>query len=228
MLGKKKKTEKKEKNMTYAVIGLGRFGQALASELYSKGVDLVIIDKDPEKVRLCRKFTDNAFVMEHINRYSLKKVGVEDIDVAIVCLAHQIDQSILITLDLVSLGIPRVIAKAQNSKHGVILDKLGAEVVYPERDMAIRLANRLEYSKTLDYIRLSEQINITKVKVTDKGNNKTILDLKIRQKYGCNIIALESGDSVNNVITPETRLNKNDIIYVTGSKERLEKLIKHI
>jgi len=228
MLGKKKKVEKKEKNMTYAVIGLGRFGQALASELYSKGVDLVIIDKDPEKVRLCRKFTDNAFVMEHINRYSLKKVGIEDIDVAIVCLAHQIDQSILITLDLVSLGIPRVIAKAQNSKHGIILDKLGAEVVYPERDMAIRLANRLEYSKTLDYIRLSEQINITKVKVTDKGNNKTILDLKIRQKYGCNIIAIESANGVNDVITPVTKLNKNDIIYVTGSKERLDKLIKHI
>ena len=222
------KKRRRENHLTYAIIGLGRFGMALANELYSKGVDLVLIDKDPEKIRKVRQFTENAFIVENVSRNTLNKVGIEDVDVAIVCLAHQIDTSILITLDLVNLGVPRVIAKAQNSKHGIILEKLGAEVVYPERDMAVRLANRLENSKTLDYIKLSEKVNITKLKVTEKGNNKSIIDLKIRQKFGCNVIAVERGNFVDDNVDPKFLLMKNDIIYVTGSDEKLEKLIKYI
>jgi len=225
---KKAKKKKLEHNMTYAVIGLGRFGAALANELASKGVDLVVVDRDPNKIRHFRQVTENAFIVDNVNKSSLKKIGVENVDVAIVCIAHQIDSSILITLDLINLGIPRVIAKAQNANHGVILEKIGAEVVYPERDMAVRLANRLENSKTLDYIRLSEKINITKVKVTEKSNNKSILDLKIRAKYGCNVIAIESNDVVNDNVHPDSILHKNDIIYVTGSNEKLDRLIKHI
>jgi len=220
--------KEKEKKLTYAIIGLGRFGMALASELFSKGADVMVIDKDPEKIKICRVFTENAYIVDNISKMSLKKIGIENIDIVIVCISNHIDQSILITLDLVSMGIKRVIAKAQNSKHGIILEKIGAEVVYPERDMAIRLANRLEYTKTLDYIRLSEKINITKVKVTSKGHGKSILDLKIRQKYGCNVIAIEKGNYVNDNVDPHSTLEINDIIYVTGSKERLEKFIRHI
>ncbi len=225
---KSKKKKKLESKMTYAVIGLGRFGGALANELAAKGVDLMVIDKDPNKIRHFRAVTENAFVMENINKNSLRKIGIDNCDVAIVCIAHQIDSSILITLDLINLGVSRVIAKAQNTNHGIILEKIGAEVVYPERDMAIRLANRLENSKTLDYIRLSEKINITKVKVTEKSNNKSILQLKIRPKYGCNVIAIESNNIVNDNVHPDSILHKNDIIYVTGSNEKLDRLIKHI
>lgn len=218
----------REKQLTYAVIGLGRFGTALALELYSKGADLVLIDSNPEKIRWARDFTENAYIVDSINRTSLRKIGIQNCDVAVVCIANHIDDSIMITLDLVSMGVPKVFAKARNEKHGIILEKIGAEVVYPERDMALRLANRLENAKTLDYVRLSEKVNITKVKVTDRSNNKTVIDLKIRNKFGCNIVAIERGESVYDIITPDTRLMKNDIIYVTGSPERLEKLIKFI
>ena len=225
MFGKKKV---KEKNLTYAVIGLGRFGQALATELAMKNVDLVVIDRNHDKIKEMRKLTENAFVADGTDKTALRKVGIENCDIVIVCLANQIDASILVTLDLVSMGIHRVIAKAQSIKHGIILEKIGAEVVYPERDMAIRLANRLENSKTLDYIRLSEKVNITKVKVTQKGADKTVLDLKIRQKFGCNIIAIERGNDVYDNIDPNLVLKKNDVIYVTGTNEHLDKLVEHI
>lgn len=222
-----KRRKLRDGHLTYAILGLGRFGMALGIELANKGVDFMVVDHDAEKIRYMRELTENAFIADCSDPVALKKIGVNNVDIAVVCIS-QIDLSILLALDLVNMGIPRVIAKAQSAKHGVILSKMGAEIVFPERDMALRLASRLENSKTLDYVRLSEQVNITKIRVTDRGKDKTILDLKIRQKYGCNVIAVERKYQVSDTIDPNTVLKKNDIIYVTGSKEHLESLIKHI
>lgn len=222
-----KRRKLRDGRLTYAILGLGRFGLALAIELANKGVDFMVVDHDAEKIRYMRELTENAFIADCSDPVALKKIGVNNVDIAVVCIS-QIDLSILLALDLVNMGIPRVIAKAQSAKHGVILSKMGAEIVFPERDMALRLASRLENSKTLDYVRLSEQVNITKIRVTDRGKDKTILDLKIRQKYGCNIIAVERKYQVSDTVDPNMVLKKNDIIYVTGSKEHLESLIKHI
>ncbi|MCQ2795428.1 MAG: TrkA family potassium uptake protein [Bacilli bacterium] len=222
-----KRRKLRDGRLTYAILGLGRFGMALAIELANKGVDFMVVDHDAEKIRYLRELTENAFIADVSDSVALKKIGVNNVDIAVVCIS-QIDLSILLALDLVSMGIPRVIAKAQSAKHGVILAKMGAEIVFPERDMALRLASRLENSKTLDYVRLSEQVNITKIRVTDRGKDKTLLDLKIRQKYGCNVIAVERKYQVSDVVDPNMVLKKNDIIYVTGSKEHLENLIKHI
>lgn len=222
-----KRRKLRDGRLTYAILGLGRFGLALAIELANKGVDFMVVDHDAEKIRYMRELTENAFIADCSDPVALKKIGVNNVDIAVVCIS-QIDLSILLALDLVNMGIPRVIAKAQSAKHGVILSKMGAEIVFPERDMALRLASRLENSKTLDYVRLSEQVNITKIRVTDRGKDKTILDLKIRQKYGCNVIAVERKYQVSDTVDPNMVLKKNDIIYVTGSKEHLESLIKHI
>lgn len=222
-----KRRKLRDGRLTYAILGLGRFGMALAIELANKGVDFMVVDHDAEKIRYLRELTENAFIADVSDSVALKKIGVNNVDIAVVCIS-QIDLSILLALDLVSMGIPRVIAKAQSAKHGIILAKMGAEIVFPERDMALRLASRLENSKTLDYVRLSEQVNITKIRVTDRGKDKTLLDLKIRQKYGCNVIAVERKYQVSDVVDPNMVLKKNDIIYVTGSKEHLENLIKHI
>lgn len=220
--------KKKEKNQTYAIIGLGRFGSALADELHELGVELLVIDRDPEKIRKYRNYTENAYVIEDINEASLRKVGIENCDVAVVCIADQIDASILITLDLVNIGVKHILARAKSANHGAVLNKLGAEVVYPERDMAIRVARRLENSKTLDYISLSEQVNITKLKITNKGANKNILDLKIREKFGCNIIAIETRGMVLDTVNPIYALKKGDIIYATGNSAQLAKLTNHV
>ena len=137
---------KKEKE-TYGIVGLGRFGYALAMELAEADADLLVLDKDEEKVREIREYTENAYVVKSLDKKSLAETGIQNCDVVVVCIGEQMDTSILTTLHLVSLGIPTVIAKAKSVEHGEILEKLGAEVVYPERDMAVRLAHRLETSK---------------------------------------------------------------------------------
>ena len=126
---------KKDKQI-YAIIGLGRFGYALAMELASSDAELLVLDKNEEKIREIREITDNALVVNGYDKKTLAETGVQNCDVAVVCIGEQMDISILMTLNLVSLGIPKVIAKATSSEHGEILAKLGAEVVYPERDMA--------------------------------------------------------------------------------------------
>lgn len=214
----------KDGKLAYGIVGLGRFGYALAMELAAAEADLLVIDQDEEKIRELREFTDNAFTMASLDKKSLAETGIQNCDVAVVCIGEQIDTSILTTLHLVSFGIPHVISKANSAEHGEILEKLGAEVVYPERDMAVRLASRLETSSVLDLIQLSEQINISKLLLPERFIEKSVLDVDLRARFGVNIIALESNGAVIETITPDYIFRKNDILFLTGSKDGLVKL----
>ena len=133
----------------YGIIGLGRFGKALALQLTESGKDILVLDADEDSIREIREYTENAFIVKNLDKKTLLETGIQDCDVVVLCIGERIDTSILATLTLTSLGIPCVIAKASSAEHGEILEKLGAEVVYPERDMALRLARRLESSKIL-------------------------------------------------------------------------------
>lgn len=214
---------KKERDI-FGIIGLGRFGSALAIELASAGTDLLVIDRDEEKVRELRDYTENAYVVKNLDKKALTETGVQNCDVAVVCIGEHMDTSILTTLNLVSLGIPTVIAKATSIEHGEILEKLGAEVVYPERDMAIRLAHRLEASKMLDYIQLSEKLNISKLIIPDRIVGKTVLSVNLRGEFGINIIAIENNGNLIETINPDYVFRKGDIMFISGSKNSLDRL----
>lgn len=136
------------------------------------------------------------------------------------------DKSLLTTLNLVSMGIPKIIAKATSLEHGQILEKIGAEVVYPEHDMAVRLANRLETSSMLDFVQLSEKINISKVKIPNHIIGKTVLEIDLRAKFGLNIIAIENQGNVIELIEPNYIFKENDILYLSGAKNAFLKLSK--
>lgn len=216
--------KRKNDKMTYGIVGLGRFGYALAVELAKSGAELLVLDREEEKVREMREFTDNAIVTKTLDKKTLSETGIQNCDVAVVCIGEQMDTSILTTLNLVSLGIPKVISKATSTEHGEILAKLGAEVVYPERDMAIRLANRLETSKVLDYMQLSESINISKVIVPDKFIGRSVVDVNLRSRFGLNIIAIETEGNVMDNVLPDYIFKQGDILIVSGSKEGLQQL----
>ena len=220
---KKFNKAKKEKD-TYGIVGLGRFGYALAMELATSGADLVALDRDEEKVRELRDYTENAYVVKSLDKKSLSETGIQNCDVAVVCIGEQMDTSILTTLNLVSLGVPAVIAKATSLEHGEILEKLGAEVVYPERDMAIRLAHRLETSRMLDFIQLSEQLNISKLIIPDRIVGKTVLSVNLRKEFGINIIAIENSGILIETIHPDYVFKKGDILFISGSKAGLNRL----
>lgn len=215
---------KKEQNTSYGVIGLGRFGSALAYELAQSGADLVVLDRDEEKIRDFREYTDSAFIVKGLDKKTLAETGIQNCDVVVICIGEHLDTSILTTLNVVSLGVPRVIAKARSIEHGEILEKLGADIVYPERDMAIRLAHRLEASRVLDYIQLSEKLDISKLIAPERIIGETVKDANLRGKFGVNIIAIENGKNIEQSVSPDYVFKEGDILFVSGSKEGLEKL----
>ncbi len=217
------KKNKKDKN-TYGIVGLGRFGHALAIELAEAGAELLVLDKFEEKVREMRDYTENAYVVRNLDKKTLSETGIQNCDVAIVCISEHMDTSILTTLNLVSLGVPTVISKAASIEHGEILEKLGAEVVYPERDMAIRLAHRLETSKVLDFIQLSEKLNISKLMIPKSIIGKTVQSINIRREFGVNIIAIENSGTLIETVSPDYMFKDGDVMFVSGNKEGLNNL----
>ena len=216
--------KRKKEKLSYGIVGLGRFGYALAVDLAQSGADIMVIDRDEEKVRELREYTENALVVNTLDKKSLMETGIQNCDVGIVCIGEQMESSILTTLNLVSLGVPQVIAKATSAEHGEILAKLGAEVVYPERDMALRLANRLETARVLDFIQLSESINISKRMVPEKFIGKTVLELNIRARFGLNIIAVENSGEVVDVVGPDYTFRAGDVMIISGSRDDLLRL----
>lgn len=220
MFGKSKKEK-----ISYGIVGLGRFGYALAVELAASGAELVVLDQDEEKVREIRELTENAYVVKSLDKKTLSETGIQNCDVAVVCIGEKMDASILTTLHLVSLGIGTVVAKATSEEHGEILEKLGAQVVYPEHDMAIRLAHRLEAGHMLDFVQLSEQVNISKLAIPEKMIGRTVLDVNLRGQFGLNIIAIENGGNVTENISPSLQFRAGDILFVSGAKAGLNRML---
>lgn len=218
-----KRNQKKQERTIYGIIGLGRFGYALAHALAESGAELMVLDNDEEKVREAREYTENAFVVHSLDKKSLAETGIASCDVAVVCIGEQMDVSILTTLNLVSLGVKKVIAKARSAEHGEILEKLGAEVVYPERDMALRLATRLETSKVLDYMQLNEQLNISKIAVPAAIVGQTVIGADLRGRFGMNIVAIENGGDVIDYIKPDYVFRAADVLIVSGRKDALRR-----
>ncbi len=222
------KNQKKNSGELYAIVGLGRFGMALARELSAKGKNLLVVDYDREKINDALEFTDNAFVVSSLSADSLEETGMADADVAVVCIGEKIDVSILATLNILKLGVKRVIAKATSEEQGEVLKLLGAEVVYPEHDMALRLAAKLVSPHILEYISLSDSVDIMEIRMTGVIDGVTIIDSGIRAKFGLNIIALRHGDEMTTDIRPTTKLIAGDTITVIGNKDNIAKLEKYL
>ena len=215
----------KSKNI-YGIIGLGRFGMALALELAKAGAELLVLDRDEEKVRQMREYAENALVVSGLDRKTLMETGIQNCNVAVVCIGEAMGTSILTTLHLVSMGIPSVIAKATSMEHGEILEKLGAQVVYPERDIAIRLAHRLEASHVLDYIQLSEKLNISKLFAPSAIIGKTVIEANLRGRFGANLIAVENNGVLDETVDPDYVFREGDILFVSGNKQELDRLFE--
>lgn len=219
---------KENKSMEYGIIALGMFGFALAKTLIEAGKEVLVIDSDESKIKQIRQYTSNAFVVEMLDRETLEETGIQNCETAVVCIGEKMDVSILTALNLINMGIPRVIAKAVSFDHGAVLTKIGAEVVYPENDMAIRVANRLLYSKALDFIELNDDINIYEIEVPKKLNGIQIRDSNIRKKYKLNIIAIEGESGTILEISPDYILKSGELIVVIGKKNNITRFEEYL
>lgn len=212
----------------FGVIGLGRFGFALASALAKEEKEVIVLDGNENKIKQIRNYTDNAFVVESLDKDTLEEAGIRNCETVIVCIGENVEASILTTLSVIELGVPRVIAKAISIEHGKVLEKIGAEVIFPEHDMAIRLADRLISSKVLDYIMLDNDMSISELKITSKISNKTVLDINIRNRFNLNIIAIEKESVTSIDITPDLILEEGDLIVVVGNVEDVRKFENYL
>jgi len=214
---------KKKNTELYGIIGLGRFGFALAQTLAEAGREIMVIDNNEDKIKEASVFTDNAFVVSSLNKETLEAIGLQDCDTVAVCIGEAIDTSILTTLTVLQLGIKKVISKAISFEHGTVLERLGAQVVYPERDMAVRVANRLLAPQMMEYISLSKEIDISEIRLTDVMEGRTVLELGLRREYGLNIIAINQNDTITTDIVPGLVLHADNSIVVVGRKENIRR-----
>ena len=214
----------KDDNVSYGIVGLGRFGYALAKALAELDADLLILDKDEEKIRDMREYTENALVIKNLDKPSLLETGIQNCDIAIVCIGEQMDISILTTLHLVSMGIPEVVARATSAEHGEILEKLGAKVVYPERDMAERLAKRMEEANMPEFAQLNDKVGIAKLTVAYEMEEETVYDVDIETRFAVKLIAIESNSEILSDIDPYYEFKEDDVIYVLGNIDDIKKL----
>lgn len=208
----------------FGIIGLGRFGYALTKTLAAAGKEILAIDTIESRVKQVRSFTESAFVVGTLDKETLEDAGIQNCETVIVCIGDSIDVSVLTTLNVISMGVPRVIARAMSYEQGLILEKIGAEVIYPENDMAVRLANKLINSSIMETIELRGDIAITELRLTANVANQTVQQLNIRQKYNLNIIALEHNGETTTEIAPECVLYQGDNIVVIGQRDNIKKL----
>ena len=219
------------KKQTFAVIGLGRFGSAMARTLTELGQDVIGIDSNEERVQRHADIIRSAVQLDANDERALRAVGVQDVDVAIISIGENIEASLLAVMLVKDLGVPRVIAKAVTTLHGRILERIGVNrVIFPEREMAIRVAHSLVVANVLDYIELSRDFSIIEMPAPGEFAGKSLKELQLRNKFGLTLIAIKrkpegGGAEVTNVApTADDQIQAGDVLALLGSNERLGQL----
>ena len=208
---------------SYVIIGLGRFGTALALKLQELGNEVMVIDENVEQVQKISNRVTYAVVGDARDEEVLISLGVRNVDCAVVAVGSDLAASILITLNLKALDVPQVICKAPDDLQKRALEKVGADrVVIPERELALKMAQNLSSSSVLDYIELSSECGIIELKAPSAWQNKTIRDLNIRAKYGVNVIAVRNGGGKITVAPgPDYSVREQDIMVILGGSDEL-------
>jgi trk/ktr system potassium uptake protein len=222
-----------------AVIGLGRFGYGVAETLIQKGCEVLAIDTDPEKVQSISDIATFAVQCDATDEKALRSISIQNVDVAVVSMGENIEASILIVQTLKELGVKQIIAKGVSPLHGQILRNLGvSEVIFPERDAAARLAQRLISPNVFEYLELVPGYSVEEVAVPDHLSGLRLREAQIRETYHINVIGIKKRvtrmvkgrmvtDEVFNV-TPslDDVIEKGDVLVVVGKQEDLDRLTK--
>lgn len=186
----------------FLVIGLGRFGTSIAQTLYNGGENVLAIDTDGDLVQevIDNDIIDNGVCCDATDEKALRDLGINNFDVAFVCIGSNIQASILITLTLKELGVKRVITKAVSAPHGKVLNKIGADkIVYPENFMGIRVAHAEMTPNIIEHLKFSDNFLIVEIKAPLNFINKNLIEIELRKKYRANIIAIRKANGYEDV-----------------------------
>ena len=214
----------------YAVLGLGNFGFYLASRLYEKGNEVLAVDKDQARVQEIRDKVSQAVVADTTDRRAMENLGIKDLDAAVVCIGSVLSESILAVLNLKEIGVKQVIAKAISEPHGRILQKIGAsEILFPEKDMAVSLAERLHNPNLIEYLPVLEGFSIIQLAPPKNFIGKSLRELNLINRYGVQVVAIKElvPERLNMIPTAQFILKDSDIMILLGPSKALDKLREH-
>lgn len=209
----------------FLVLGLGRFGSSLTRTLIKNGHEVLAVDKNETLVQEISAIATHVVQADCTDKSVLQELGASNFSHAIVAIGEDLQASILATLLLKELNVPKVTAKAKNENHGSVLSKIGADqIVYPERDMATRLGNQLSSDNMIDSIELSPDYNLVEFKAPESMHQQTLLELNIRANYACTIIAIKTGEVINISPLAEDQIHMGDTLLLIGSNENIQNL----
>ncbi|SKC43542.1 potassium channel family protein [Maledivibacter halophilus] len=211
----------------FVVIGCGRFGTSVAKTLYNMGYEVLVIDKNEETIQSIADSVTHAVQADATDEKSIKSLGIRNFDVAVVTIGSNIQSSILVTLMVKELGVEYVITKAQNELHAKVLYKIGADrVVFPEREMGVRVAHNLVSSNIMDYIELAPDYSIVEIATLDEWIGKSLVELNMRSVYGVNVMAIKHGPNIDISPDAEDLIEEGDVLVVIGHNDDIREIEK--
>ena len=207
----------------YGIIGVGYFGRSVARTLAEAGKNVIAIDSNPDTLKELGSIVSAVYLVKNVSRAALEDSGIGNCGTVIIGIGEHLEASIMATMNCIEMGVPRVISKAGSEEHGKILEKLGAEVVFPEYDAGERLARNLISHANLDILPLSDDFSIISIDLNPVFAGKTIIDLNWRKKYSVNVIAIIVDGHANATIMPETVVPEGCRVVLSGNNDAMEK-----
>lgn len=214
---------------SFLVVGVGRFGNALARELYREGNEVLVIDECSENIQQIADAVTHAVIADAKDPVVLEQLGARNFDCAIVAIAGDIQDSILVTLTLKEMGVNYVIAKARNEMHRKVLTKIGADkVVFPEHEMGERLAHLFTSDKIIDFLELSDEYSVNEINPPKSWIGMTVKELDVRANYGITIIAMRDQNTQKIAISidPNFIIEEHSTLIVIGANEDIMEIDK--
>ena len=218
---KKRKIEKKQ----YVVMGLGRFGTSVAKQLEANGCMVLAVDRDERRVNNVAEYVTRAMCVDITDEEAILELGLSNFDGAVVSIGHNLDAAIFAVMSAKEQGIPKVIAKAYDETQGKILTKVGAdEIVYPEREMGYHLAKNLAFGRLLDAVELTADYSIAEIPLLREWRGKNLIELKLREKYHVNGIAVKRGSDLEITPPADKPFLDGDVLVILGKNDVLNRL----
>lgn len=209
----------------FVVIGCGRFGLSVALKLSELGAEVMVVDSREEIIQGIADKVTHAVQADATDENTINALGIQNFDVAIITMGSNIQSSIMVTLMVKELGVKHIIAKAQTDLHAKVLYRIGADrVVFPEREMGVRIAKNLVSENILDYIELSPDYSVVEVVALDHWIGLTLKKLNMRANYGINVMAIKRGTEIDIAVYAETVIKESDVLVVIGHNDDLEKI----
>ncbi|MBO4389289.1 MAG: TrkA family potassium uptake protein [Lachnospiraceae bacterium] len=207
-----------------AVLGLGKYGSAVADALMEGGAEVMVVDYNEDLVDRYSDRVTHALIADLSDAKAVAGLGIGNMDAVVVCMAMDLEASIISIMVAKEQGVPLVIAKARSRRMGEILKKIGADqIVYPEEESGNRTARKLITSDFLEFFDLSDDLCIIEMVPKEQWVGQSLKALNLRGKFGINVVAIRNGERVNAVINPDRPLEKSDSLLMVVNKEDVKK-----